>query len=157
MKLSLPELDTSTQRLDVTTPAGDCTLLYRQPDIMELDQDQWRGALSLQAVDQGAAQSSREAYRRLVIIGWEGVDDPHGNPIPFTHERLLSLMLHLPTVEAAVIRLTRDLFHLETIKGEPLPPPGNGVPGGMSATSGPQKSSDSPIEPAAPDSPSSSA
>lgn len=157
MRIALPDRSNEPQELKITSPAGDCTLTYRRPPILELDADQWRRAALILDPDRAAAQSLIQAARRAqVFTGWRGIDDPTGQPIEFSQDRLLQLMLMVPAIETAVVNLTDDLYSLETITGEPAPPPATGMQGGEFEMTGPSLSTSSSNEPAAPESPSSS-
>lgn len=37
-----------------------------------------------------------EAYAEAVVLGWEGVTDRNGDPIPFSRDTCISLLLELP-------------------------------------------------------------
>jgi hypothetical protein len=158
VRITLHDRTDEPQRLTITSPAGDCTLIYRRPPILELDADQWRRAALIGDRDRAAAQSAIQAARRAqVFLGWQGIDDPQGQPIEFSQDRLLQLMLMVPAVETAVMQLTDALFSVETITGELVPPPATGTQAGESATTGPLPCCSSNSEPDAPAPPSSSA
>lgn len=64
----------------------------------------------------------REVYAETVILGWEGVEDENGDPLPFTSENAKKLFVDLPDLfsdiqgQAQEIAIFRTDVMDETVK-----------------------------------------
>jgi len=49
-----------------------------------------------------------EVYAKVVVKGWEGVEDENNNPLPFNEENCLKILTDLPVVFDAIKECARD-------------------------------------------------
>lgn len=70
--------------------------------------------------------------RKAAIVGWEGVNDPSGNPVKYSPEAL-AVLLKVPGARKAITTAVRDYFDASGVDpkalGEPAKLPTNTSPG----------------------------
>ncbi len=63
----------------------------------------YRRQIQLDVLDEETARRLlREIYAETVVLGWEGVTDEAGEPMPFTRENCVKLLTDLPDLFADV-------------------------------------------------------
>jgi hypothetical protein len=63
----------------------------------------YRRQIANESVDNAVLEDlMRTVYARSVILGWSGVDDKEGEPLPFTEENVVKLLRDLPNLFADI-------------------------------------------------------
>lgn len=104
------DLSTSGHRKEVITLAeGSFSVLVRNPTFAELIQDA------------ATTENYLEARVRSSIVGWEGVEDAEGKPIPFTWDALRKLCEIERSVFWDLLRISRENFNQARATRKNLP------------------------------------
>lgn len=69
----------------------------------------YRRAIQTETIDADLANKlMRQAYADSVVLGWEGVTGPDGQPLPFSRENVLKVLEDLPSLFDEIRRFAED-------------------------------------------------
>lgn len=89
--------------------------------VLEQKMKPYKRALANDTMDNKVAEKLLvEAYADAIILGWEGVEDRDGNPMPFTRENVIKLFTDLPDLFVDVQQQSAKsaLFRTEILEAE---------------------------------------
>jgi len=117
----------------VTVRGQKFTLLCRRPTAQQrIDDDGTAIELRMKSGPEFAAAFRRRFYSRLeCVTGWSEVQDSANEPVPFTREKLLTLLNRFPELLEQLTDSFHRLFDAnESAVGEPEGKPGESPPDG---------------------------